>query len=171
MIDDGEEDITKGNDEWWWQKMYKDLKILTKNHYHLVLFWLSLPQFYSKTQTKITKKMETKVEFRLLVLNSLRSETPIDRSAKTIISKNFTISWHNQLFLWHKLVSNFSTSPREFKSSISLKNVTKIRSFFFSLFTSYFHKNIRIVGNKSNWIWLDRNTNNLAEQIIESTVK
>ena len=101
MIDDGEEDITKGNDEWWWQKMYKDLKILTKNHYHLVLFWLSLPQFYSKTQTKITKKMETKVEFRLLVLNSLRSEPPIDRSAKTIISKNFTISWHNQLFLWH----------------------------------------------------------------------
>ena len=101
MIDDGEEDITKGNDKWWGQKMYKDIKILTKNHYNLVLIWLSLPQFYSKTQTKITKKMETKVEFRLLVLNSLRSEPPIDRSAKTIISKNFTISWHNQLFIWH----------------------------------------------------------------------
>ena len=47
--------------------------------------------------------MSTIVEFRLLVLNSLKysskAELPINRSAKAIISRNLTTSHHNYFFI------------------------------------------------------------------------
>ena len=46
--------------------------------------------------------MGTIVEFRLLVLDSLRysskAESPINRSPKAVISRNLTTSGHNHLF-------------------------------------------------------------------------
>ena len=45
--------------------------------------------------------MGTLVDFRLLVLDSLKynskAESPIDRSAEAVISKNLTVSRHNHL--------------------------------------------------------------------------
>ena len=49
-------------------------------------------------------KMGTIVEFRLLVLNSLKysskAESPINRSAKAVIKSNLTTSRHNHLFIY-----------------------------------------------------------------------
>ena len=46
--------------------------------------------------------MGTTVEFLLLILDSLKcrskAESPINRSAKAVISRNLTISRHNDLF-------------------------------------------------------------------------
>ena len=47
--------------------------------------------------------MGTKVEFQLLVLDSLKqssdAESPINTSAKAVISRNLTISRHIHLFI------------------------------------------------------------------------
>ena len=49
-------------------------------------------------------KMGTIVEFRLLVLDSLKysskAESPINRSAKAVIGRNLTTSQHNHLFIY-----------------------------------------------------------------------
>ena len=49
-------------------------------------------------------KMGTIVEFRLLVLDSLKysskAESPINRSAKAVISRNLSTSRHNHLFIY-----------------------------------------------------------------------
>ena len=61
---------------------------------------------HSKTQTNNDKfwKMSTIVEFRLLVLDSLKycskAESPINRSAKAVISRTLTTSRHNHLFIY-----------------------------------------------------------------------
>ena len=48
--------------------------------------------------------MGTTVEFRLLILDSLKcsskAESPINRSAKAVISRNLTTSRHNHLFIY-----------------------------------------------------------------------
>ena len=48
--------------------------------------------------------MGTIVEFRLLDLDLLnynsKAELPINRSAKVVISRNLTISWHSNLFIY-----------------------------------------------------------------------
>ena len=48
--------------------------------------------------------MGTIVEFRLLVVDSLKysskAESPINRSAKAVISRNLTTSRHNHLFIY-----------------------------------------------------------------------
>ena len=49
-------------------------------------------------------KMGTKVEFQLLVLDSLKynskAESPINRSAKAVISRNLTPIQHNHLIFY-----------------------------------------------------------------------
>ena len=49
-------------------------------------------------------KMGTIAEFRLFVLDSLKysseAESPINRSAKAVISRNLTTSRHNHLFIY-----------------------------------------------------------------------
>ena len=60
---------------------------------------------HSKTHINNDKfwKMGTIVEFRLFVLDSLKysseAESPINRSAKAVISRNLTTSRHNHLFI------------------------------------------------------------------------
>ena len=48
--------------------------------------------------------MGTTVEFRLLILDSLKysskAESPINRSTKAVISRNLTTSQHNHLFIY-----------------------------------------------------------------------
>ena len=50
------------------------------------------------------RKMGTIVEFRLLVLDSLKysskAESPINRSAKAVISRNLTTTEHDHLFIY-----------------------------------------------------------------------
>ena len=55
--------------------------------------------------------MGTKVEFRHLVLDSLKysskAESPINRSAKAVISRNLTTSRHNHLFVFYLFIYLF----------------------------------------------------------------
>ena len=61
---------------------------------------------HSKTDINNNKlwKMVTIVEFQLLVLDSLnyssKLESPINSSAKAVISRNLTPSWQNHLFIY-----------------------------------------------------------------------
>ena len=54
--------------------------------------------------------MGTVVEFQLLVLHSLRMESPINRSAKAVISRNITTTRQIHLFIFlfiHYLLFSF----------------------------------------------------------------
>ena len=57
-------------------------------------------------------KMGAIVVFRLLVLDSLKysskAKSPINRSARAVISKRFTTSQHNHLFIFLFIYLSFS---------------------------------------------------------------
>ena len=64
----------------------------------------SIAQYNTDINNDKFWKMGTIVEFRLLVLDSLKysskAESPINKSAKAVISMNLTTSRHNHLFIY-----------------------------------------------------------------------
>ena len=73
-------------------------------HCHNTQKYFRLTQSNTDTNNNKFWKMGTVVEFRLFVLESLKysskAESPINRSAKSVISRNLTTSLHNHLFMF-----------------------------------------------------------------------
>ena len=73
-------------------------------HCHNTQKYFRLTQSNTDTNNNKFWKMGTVVEFRLLVLESLKytskAESPINRSAKSVVSRNLTTSLHNHLFMF-----------------------------------------------------------------------
>ena len=117
--------------------------------------------------------MGTIVEFRLLVLDSLKysskAESPINRSAKAVISRNLTTSQHNHLFIYlfiYFILFYFIFFCAPFFNFL----------FYFSYIyrkqalPSYLHSD----SNHRSWIRPHGNTNNLTEDLranSEITIK
>ena len=81
-------------------------------HCHNTQKYFRLTQSNTDTNNNKFWKMGTVVEFRLLVLESLKysskAESPINRSAKSVISRNLTTSRHNHLFMFFPIFLSFS---------------------------------------------------------------
>ena len=92
--------------------------------------------------------MGTIVEFRLLVLDSLKysskGESPIDRSTKAVITRNLAASQHNHLFIYLFIYFVFFACFLGFFWFFFF--------YFFILFFIYFQKTGITVLNKTKWV-------------------